>query len=173
MHERRTAVELESSIGDAVEQVTIWDARENKHILTTEVDMAKLGRLADHPVDELILYVGGYQPGGGMPNWNGGAAGTGPPPWAGYPTPWSGAGTSEFGVKLTNGSELATPTTVVSDNPTYVQGNYNTNNKKGAAVIADAVTILSNRWGDVNGDGDTSDAGDGDLNYSEQAMNDW
>jgi len=53
----------------------------------------------------------------------------------------------------------------------YVQGDYNTVNKKGAAVIGDAVTILSNRWGDVNGDGDTDDAGDGDLAYSEQAMN--
>jgi len=156
----------------AVQQVTIWDARENKHMLTTEVDMAKLGRLVDHPIDDAIIYVGGYQPGGPMPNWNGGGGGVGPPPWASYGPPWGGGGTTEFAVKLTNGSELATPTTVVSDNPTYVQGNYNITNKKGAAVIADAVTILSNRWGDVNGDGDTSDAGDGDLNYSEQAMND-
>jgi len=161
------------SATSAVEQVVIWDARENKHILTQEVDMQKLGNLVDHPVDELILYVGGYQPDGGtFPNWTGGGAGVGPPIWAGYGPPWGGGGTTEFGVKITNGSELETPTTIVSDNPLYVQGNYNTVNKKGAALIADAVTVLSNRWGDVNGDGDTTDAGDGDLNYSEQAMND-
>ena len=73
---------------------------------------------------------------------------------------------------MTNGSELATPTTVVSDNPAYVRGNYHTVNKKGAAVIADAVTILSTRWGDVNGDGDITDAGDGDLAYSSQVLGD-
>jgi hypothetical protein len=155
----------------AVEQVVIWDAREQKHMLTTEVDMDKLGRVPGYPGMAAIVYVGGYQPGGAFPNWNGGGAGVGPPPWAGYPTPWSGAGTTEFAVKLTNGSQLADATTVVSDNPTYIRGDYNTVNKKGAAVIADAVTVLSNRWGDVNGDGDTTDAGDGDLTYSEQVLN--
>ena len=73
---------------------------------------------------------------------------------------------------ITNGSELNAAETVVSDNPTYLQGDYNNVNKKGAAVIADAITILSNRWGDVNGDGDTADPGDGDLEYSELTMND-
>ncbi len=55
--------------------------------------------------------------------------------------------------------------TVTSENPVYVQGNYNTNGTDGfwgdptsgdptghvaAAVIADAVTLLSNAWGDTN-----------------------
>jgi Tfp pilus assembly protein PilX len=156
----------------AVAQVVIWDAREQKHMLATEVDIDKLGRVPGYPGTDAIVYVGGYEPGGTYPNWNGGAAGVGPPPWAGYATPWSNAGTSEFAVKLTNGGELANALTVVSDNPTYIRGDYNTVDKKGAAVIADAVTVLSNRWGDVNGDGDTTDAGDGDLAYSEQVLND-
>jgi hypothetical protein len=155
----------------AVTYTVIFDQREQKHMLTQEIDMQKLGNLVDHPVDELILYVGGYEPDGAFyPAWGGGAAGVGPPEWAGYVTPWDPANDTEFAVKLSNGSELQTPTTVVSDNPSYVRGNYNSINKKGAAVIADAVTFLSNRWGDVNGDGDTTDAGDGDLAYSEQAM---
>jgi len=157
----------------AVTNTVIWDSREQKHMLTTDIDMQKLGNIAGFPADQLILYVGGYQPDGGtFPNWTGGAAGVGPTEWAGYATPWGGAGTTEFAVKVENGTQLDVPTTVVSDNPLYVKGDYNTINKKGAALIGDAVTVLSNRWGDVNGDGDTTDAGDGDLNYSEQALND-
>jgi hypothetical protein len=55
--------------------------------------------------------------------------------------------------------------TVASENPVYVQGNYNTDNTDGfwgntaaadpgnhaaAAIIADAVTLLSNGWSDLN-----------------------
>ena len=48
--------------------------------------------------------------------------------------------------------------TVVSENPVYVQGNYNATNDPvanpnedhvPAAIIADAVTILSNNWTDA------------------------
>ena len=35
---------------------------------------------------------------------------------------------------------------MVTENSIYVQGDYNTNNKVGAAVIADAVNLLSNSW---------------------------
>ncbi len=47
--------------------------------------------------------------------------------------------------------------TVASENPVYVQGNYNANNSgfgngnADAGVIADAVTLLSNQWNDLNG----------------------
>jgi hypothetical protein len=57
-----------------------------------------------------------------------------------------GTGTDAKGVLLHNGSELAGPLTVVSEGPLYVQGDYNTVNKKGAAVIGDAVNLLSNSW---------------------------
>lgn len=57
--------------------------------------------------------------------------------------------------------------TVASENPVYVQGNYNTNASdpfwtsaftttpiqtphSAAAIIADSVTVLSNQWGDMN-----------------------
>lgn len=39
--------------------------------------------------------------------------------------------------------------TVASENPVYIKGNYNLDNKP-AAVAGDAVTILSNSWNDAN-----------------------
>ena len=59
-------------------------------------------------------------------------------------------------LKLVNGSlgNLPTPGfTVGSENPVYVQGDYNANGGFGdphaaAAIIADSVTFLSNAWGD-------------------------
>ena len=69
-------------------------------------------------------------------------------------------------LKLVNGSTITMGTcnsvpcglTIVSENPVYVQGDYNnpglntafTGASVGASVIADAVTLLSNRWNDVN-----------------------
>jgi Tfp pilus assembly protein PilX len=57
------------------------------------------------------------------------------------------------GVRLVNGAQLpAGGFTVVSENPIYVQGNYNTVNKVPAAVLGDAITVLSNNWGPNNSD---------------------
>ncbi len=151
----------------AIEQTDFWDPREQRFILATKIDMTKLGRSPGWP-NNGIIYAGGFEPGPDFPAWDN------PPPWAGggYTPPWANGGLeTHFGVMLHNGSELASAATVVSDNPTYVQGDYNNVNKVGAAVVADAITILSNRWGDVNGDGDTTDAGDGDLAYSQLTMN--
>jgi len=60
----------------------------------------------------------------------------------------AGTGTSAGGVKLVNGSELAAKLTVVSENAVYVKGDYNSVNKKGAAVLCDAINLLSNSWND-------------------------
>ncbi|MCX5667972.1 MAG: hypothetical protein NTY34_06665 [Candidatus Omnitrophica bacterium] len=65
-------------------------------------------------------------------------------------------------IRLVNGSEIysndayggvTSPSgglTVVSNDPIYVQGNYNTLNKTSTAVICDSVNILSNSWNDSN-----------------------
>jgi hypothetical protein len=69
-------------------------------------------------------------------------------------------------LKLVNGSTIAMGTcngvpcglTIVSENPVYVQGDYNnpglntafTGASVGASVIADAITLLSDNWNDVN-----------------------
>jgi hypothetical protein len=63
-------------------------------------------------------------------------------------------------LKLTNGSNLRTQTipglTIASENPVYVQGNYNstaanapTETHIACAIIADAITLLSNKWNDI------------------------
>jgi hypothetical protein len=60
-------------------------------------------------------------------------------------------------LKLVNGGLGSLPAglTVVAENPVYVQGNYNSNGdftangSVPAAVIADAVTLLSNNWNDL------------------------
>jgi hypothetical protein len=68
-------------------------------------------------------------------------------------------------LKLVNGARGNVPTapdgtggfTVASENPVYVQGNYNAdsawnlaNPHAAASVIADAVTLLSNNWSELN-----------------------
>lgn len=58
----------------------------------------------------------------------------------------------EPGIRLYNGSTLNTTSglTVVSNDPVYIQGNYNTNSEKPASVICDSLNILSNAWTDAN-----------------------
>jgi hypothetical protein len=70
-------------------------------------------------------------------------------------------------VKLVNGKLISLPVcpggiscglTIATENPAYIQGDYNANSAGGgfvdpgvaASVAADAVTILSNNWNDVN-----------------------
>jgi hypothetical protein len=63
-------------------------------------------------------------------------------------------------LKLTRGSNLVSVTdlqglTVASENPVYIQGNWNANGSftgshVATAVLADAVTLLSNQWNDRN-----------------------
>lgn len=57
-----------------------------------------------------------------------------------------GEGTDCKGVMLKGGAELQDKLTVVTDGSAYVHGDFNITNKKGAAVIADGVNLLSNAW---------------------------
>lgn len=60
------------------------------------------------------------------------------------------------GVRLKNGSTLPSGgLTVVSDNPIYLQGSYNSaGTRQPSAVIGDAVMILSDAWNDANSSAD-------------------
>jgi len=51
-------------------------------------------------------------------------------------------------LRLTNGSDVGSPLSVYSENPMYVQGDFNTVDKQPVALAADAVTFLSNSWDD-------------------------
>ena len=62
-------------------------------------------------------------------------------------------GTPGAAVRLVNGSQLPSQgLTVVSENPVYIRGDYNTVTKVPAAVLADAITVLSNNWAANNSD---------------------
>jgi hypothetical protein len=50
-------------------------------------------------------------------------------------------------VRLVNGAQLPSQgLSVVTENPVYIRGDYNTVAKVPAAVLADAITVLSNNW---------------------------
>jgi hypothetical protein len=54
------------------------------------------------------------------------------------------------GSRLTNASDLGSGLTVVSENPLYIKGHYNTVTKKPAALMGDGITFLSGNWNDAN-----------------------
>jgi Tfp pilus assembly protein PilX len=118
-----------------IESDSLYDAREGKWMDVITVNMEILGTNT-YLLDELydpalaspgVLYVSQDTSGG-----------------------------FDKGVRLKNGSALPSRDdiglTVSSDNPIYIQGNYNSANLP-AAVTGDAVTILSNAWDDANSNG--------------------
>jgi hypothetical protein len=52
-------------------------------------------------------------------------------------------------VRLVNASQLREPFTVATDAPMYIQGNYNSVGWFPSALMADAITYLSNQWTDA------------------------
>jgi hypothetical protein len=100
-----------------VKTKTFYDAREQQTMVVTEVDVGALEACGLAPANG-ILYV------------------------------TKDDGVSDKGaVRLVNGQKLPSQgLTVVSENPVYVQGDYNTVDKVPAAVLGDAITVLSNNW---------------------------
>ena len=106
---------------------TFWDAREGANIQVTTIDVDKL-----------------------KSNTVAMAALNNPPPGEDAGILYASRSGAEKGIRLRNGSTLpSTGLTVASDRSIYVQGDYNVNNGP-AAVIGDAVNILSNSWNDAN-----------------------
>ena len=60
-------------------------------------------------------------------------------------------GINSYGVRLKNGADLndVQGLTVVTDQALYVQGDYNSVNKKPASLLADSLNALSNDWCDT------------------------
>ncbi len=132
-----TEIKLDSckdAKGDkAVRKEKFYDAREKMDVEVTQIDIGALTACGVMPKNG-ILYAS-EKP--GMPQ-------------------------KGQGVRLVNGAQLPSQgLTVVSGNPVYVQGDYNTKDKNGnlrtaltpltdlipAAVLGDAITVLSNNWG--------------------------
>ncbi len=116
----------------AVTTTTFYDAREGKTMASTDVDISKLGSAM--PTNG-VVYVA--------------TSSASPTAQCGSPCP---------AVRLVNGSALPSQgLTVVSQNPVYIKGDYNTaltgpggGNHPPAAVLGDTVTVLSNGWSDAN-----------------------
>ena len=116
-----SGLSVKADLGAAVQQEQMLDTRQSSSKLPVcEIDLAQLASSGHFPANGL-LYAAHY----GM-----------------------GTGADARGVRLVNGSELKAGLTVVSEGSIYVQGDYNTVDKKPAAVIADAVSLLSNAWDD-------------------------
>lgn len=98
---------------------SFYNYREYKWVTSYDIDIDKLNTSSYYPLNG-ILYASRDQ-----------VAGT------------------QQAIRLVEGEELAAPLTVVSDNPMYTVGDYNSVNKKAAALFTDALTILSNNWNDA------------------------
>jgi hypothetical protein len=114
--------DVTSSVSGAVTLISVPDMRQSSsqptRVRTVQIDVALLNASGQFPVNGL-LYAAHYG---------------------------TGTGVQAKGLMLKNGSELYAPLTAVCEGSIYVQGDYNTTNKKGAAVIGDAVSLLSNSW---------------------------
>ena len=107
----------------AITTTSFWDAREAKTVNATQVDVNLL-RTNNCLPDGAVVYVAST------------AAVT---------------ASTMPAVRLVNGQQLpAGGMTVVSQNPVYVLGNYNTVGKRPAAIMGDAITVLSQAWADSN-----------------------
>lgn len=107
-------------VGAVTYDVIFSDGREGMDVNSMDIDIAE-------------LTASGYFPSNGIL----------------YASRPAGVG-SINGVRLINGSLLQSGLTVATSNPLYTLGNYNTNAKKPASLIADAITVLSNNWDDAN-----------------------
>ncbi|MCI0484308.1 MAG: PilX N-terminal domain-containing pilus assembly protein [candidate division NC10 bacterium] len=116
----------------AVRKESFWDNREKITMQVTQIDVGALTACGVMPKSGIV-----------------------------YASAKPGSPNKGDGVRLVNGAQLPTQgLTIVSDNPVYVMGDYNTKDKNGnlrttstpltdlvpAAVLGDAVTILSNNW---------------------------
>lgn len=102
-----------------ITEKTMYDGREGKSIKVTEINIGLLNTSGQFPANGLI-YAYRTDAASGQPN----------------------------GIRLANGTEILRPMTMVSPDPVFMKGDFNTVNKKGAAVMCDAINLLSNGWND-------------------------
>ncbi|MFA6988491.1 MAG: hypothetical protein WC197_00330 [Candidatus Gastranaerophilaceae bacterium] len=130
-----------TQLGGALKEVQIYDKREfsSKQIQVTKVDIASLSNILGTPENGLVYMTRDDAVADSDNNLY---------------TPDSKRVVSGF--EMTNGSVLNSATTFVTDLPVYVKGDFNlhtnsdpsTDTWQPCAVIADAITLLSNSWVD-------------------------
>jgi hypothetical protein len=106
---------------DILSTHTFYNFREEKWLTATELDVEALIEAGRAP-ENGIIYISASET---LP------------------------GRKDAVVRLVNGEELpAGGLTVATDNPLYIQGDYNVENPQPASVLTDAINILSNAWDD-------------------------
>jgi len=118
-----------------ISEEKLFDGREETRVTVTEINME-------------ILNASGYFPDNGLL----------------YAARTDSSPSDPNGIRVVNGSELAGALTVVSENPIYLWGDYNTVNKQPASFISDAWNILSNSWNDTKTNNSLPTAGDTTIN---------
>jgi len=121
-----------------ITETTLFNGRENTTVNVTNIDVTKLN----------AAYYGGTQV---FPTTGSGTA------LYAYRTDTTS--TTPSGFRLVNGTTLNNKLTFASEDPVYVQGDFNTTAEKGTAILADAVTLLSNSWSDSYSTGTTKTSG--------------
>ncbi len=120
--------------GTIITNTELYDYREAKYIKTTDIDLGKLSGV-------------GYTKADGTPYEN-----NLPSNGLLYATRNDAGSTYEPGIRLVNADTINRDAglTVVTDDPLYIQGSYNTESKKPASIISDSLNLLSNNWNDDN-----------------------
>ncbi|HBC46107.1 MAG TPA: hypothetical protein DCZ43_03585 [candidate division Zixibacteria bacterium] len=103
----------------AITSATFRDNREGRDVRSMDLDVQRLSASGYFPTNGIIY--------------------SSLPTSSGY----------DVALRLKNGATLPGALTVATNNPLYTVGNFNTNTKKPAAFLADAITILSGNWTDA------------------------
>jgi len=127
--------DVDIPIGTIVTDSDFYNNREGKNVRMTNIDLRKLAGYNAADPD-------------GSPNFSSHLPSNG----LLYVTRNEFGINEQPGVRLINGANIyrSSGLTVVSNDPVYIQGNYNSVSKKPTSVISDAINILSNSWDDVN-----------------------
>jgi hypothetical protein len=97
---------------------TFYDSREGQNVGSLDINIGALASSGYYPTNGII--------------------------YASIPTV-SGAISA---VRMRNAAELPRATTIATNNPLYTLGNFNSTRKKPAAILSDALTVLSGNWDD-------------------------
>jgi hypothetical protein len=111
----------------------IYDGREQRYVNFTDLDLNLIGQW----YEDYLTSLGLDWAGDGMLIYVSRSAAAA--------NPNSGARLDAIRLRTQNGSQptLLANTTVATDNPMYIHGNFNTINTKGVALVADAMNIMS------------------------------
>ena len=119
------------SLNNPISTGTFYDAREERTIKSTDIDIAKLqlspnfASLVSAATTGIIIYHSDHT--------------------------YDSSSTYQSALRLVNGGTLPTyGMTIATENPLFVKGDYNTISKKKSGLVSDAFNVLSNSWFDSN-----------------------